>query len=126
MPIPTISLTKDDFDRCNWQDVILSCPRKRCLDYSPRFSNKAAEARDAGDSTAHAVFDLLATIAYPTLHLNGGEKPFWSAEVFDEVCDQHLDVLAEIAPGVSDPEMRAHRRSPLDEEAHLRNGETRH
>ncbi len=107
MPILTISLTRDDFDQCNWQDVIQSCPRKRCLDYCPRFSNKAAEARDAGDSMAHAVFDLLATITYPTLHLNGGEKPFWSAEVFDEVRDQHLDVLAEIAPGVSDSEMRA-------------------
>src|SRR5258708_2371205 len=107
MPIPTISLTKDDFDRCNWQDVIHSCPRKRCLDYSPRCVNKAAEARDAGDSTAHAVFDLLATLTYPTLHLNGGEQPFWSAQVFDEVSEQHLDVLAEVAPSVSDPEMRA-------------------
>lgn len=107
MPIPTIGLTKDDFDRCNWQEVIQSCPHKRCLDYYPRFSNKAAEARNAGDNTAHDVFDLLATVTYPTLHLNGGEKPFSSAEDFDKVCDQHLDILAKIVPDVSDPEMRA-------------------
>lgn len=103
----SISLTKEDLDRYNWQDVIQSCPRKRCLDYCSRFSNKAVEAQNAGECAAHSVFDLFATITYPTLHLNGGEEPFWSAEVFEKVSDQHLDVLAEITPGVSDPEMRA-------------------
>jgi hypothetical protein len=107
MPTTVINLTKEDFDRYNWQDVIQSCLHKRCLDYHPLFSKKAAEVRDAGDSIAQAVFDLLEIITYPKLHLNGGEKPFWSAEVFDEVSDQQLDVLAEIAPGISDPEMRS-------------------
>jgi len=56
MPLPNVLLKIEDFDRCNWQDVINECPEKDCLYYPDPFFKKEREARKSGDIIAEAAF----------------------------------------------------------------------
>lgn len=109
MLISETPLTKDDFERCNWQNVILSSPRKRCSDYFLLFVSKAKEAEALGDIKAHAVMTLMADITYPRLIMRRESKDiqFEDADIFNKVSDEHLAVLTEVVVEVTDSEMRA-------------------
>src|SRR5258708_61525 len=107
MSIPAISLTKGDFDQCDWQNVIVISANKRCDDYCRRFINKAAEAKALGDIKAYAVFTLMGEITYPEFKLKNVGNPFLHGEIFNDVSEEHLTMLKELVIGISDPEMQA-------------------
>lgn len=108
-------LTKDDFDSCDWQQVIEHSEQKECDIYSRLFFEKARKAEEAGNTKAKEVFALLGGIASLMFTLDNKESPFSPVVVWhdrrslivDDLTDEQLNVLAEIAPEVKDPEMRA-------------------
>ena len=101
-----LTLTKEDFDATNWQDVIAAITPKECDDYYRPLLNKGGEAQRGGDEKTAHVFRVLGTLA--ALHMEAGayESPFANRGIFD-ADNAPFDVLAGIAPEVTDPEMRA-------------------
>jgi hypothetical protein len=116
MPLANIPLTKDDFDRCGWREVIINCAEKECSSYYNLFFAKAREAETTGDIKAQELFILLGAITSLSLNLDSPNEPFRPymmlasgsrSASLDDVSDSHLDVLKEIAPHVADAEMCA-------------------
>jgi len=101
-----IVLDKNDFDRSNWQEVISNCNKKKCSQYRAKFSTQAKEAESKGDLKNKTIFQILESITYPVLR-KSRETPFVSGEQFDNLSDQHLEILKELIPDISDAEMRA-------------------
>lgn len=95
----------DDFINSRWQDVVNSSERKDCLTYDSAFWKKAQEAKEAGNIREQAVFEILAVVTSAAIKPESTEEFF--AEVFQNLTDEHLDFLAEIASDISDPELQA-------------------
>src|SRR5438105_17428 len=115
MPLFSLTLAKEDFDRIPWQDVILEASRKECHTYSSGFLRKLQEAKQSGDATAIEVYTVLLVIADLGLDAEDTNEPFGPSFSMrtarspgpNDLQDQHFQVLADIAPGVADPEMKA-------------------
>ncbi|MEW6496045.1 MAG: DUF4209 domain-containing protein [Cyanobacteriota bacterium] len=105
MPSLNPPLTKDDFINSRWQDVVNSSERKECLSYNMAFWKKAQEAKEAENVREQAVFEILAVVTGAAIKPESTEEFF--AEVFQNLTDEHLDFLAEIALDISDPELQA-------------------
>ncbi len=105
MPSLNPPLTKDDFINSHWQDVVNSSERKECLAYSSGFWKKVQEAKKAGNDKEQAVFEILAAVTSVPIYPESHEKFF--SEHFQNLTDEHLDFLAEIAPDLSNPELQA-------------------
>jgi len=105
MPSLNPPLTKDDFINSGWQDVINSSERKECLAYILAFWKKAQEAKEAGNVREQAVFEILAAVTGAAIKPESNEEFF--AEIFQNLTDEHLDFLAEIASDISDAELQA-------------------
>lgn len=100
MPSLNPPLTKDDFINSRWQDVVNSSERKECLTYDSAFWKKAQEAKEAGNVREQAVFEILAAVTSAAIKPEATEEFF--AEVFQNLTDEHLDFLAEIASDISE------------------------
>lgn len=105
MPSLNPPLTKDDFINSHWQDVVNSSETKDCLTYGSAFWKKAQEAQDAGNVREQAVFEILAVVTRTEIKPESTEEFF--ADFFQNLTDEHLDFLAEIAFDISDPELQA-------------------
>ncbi|WP_292373013.1 MULTISPECIES: DUF4209 domain-containing protein [unclassified Methanosarcina] len=101
-----IILDKSDFNKSNWQEVISSCDKKECLQYSTIFFNRAKEAESNGDSKNKTIFQILGLITSPILR-ESKEKPFVLEENFDNIKDLYLGILVDLTPDIFDAEMRA-------------------
>jgi tetratricopeptide (TPR) repeat protein len=100
-------LRKEDFERCQWQEVIANCSEKECISYCQHFQKKAKEAEENDDLQAQTVFSLLARITYLGFHLDTQEQPFAPAAAIEQISDDDISLLEEIMPDVADAEMRA-------------------
>lgn len=69
------------------------------------FWKKAQEAKEAGNVREQAVFEILAAVMGAAIKPESNEEFF--AEVFQNLTDEHLDFLAEIASDISDTELQA-------------------
>ncbi len=105
MPSLNPPLTKDDFINSRWQDVVNSSERRDCLTYDSAFWKKAQEAKEAESVREQAVLEILAAVTSAAIKPESTEEFF--AEVFQNLTDEHLDFLAEIASEISDPELQA-------------------
>jgi hypothetical protein len=109
------SVTKKDFDECDWQSVIGGSENKEYHAYSGYFAAKAREAEIAGEIETQKVFALLRDVCSLMLQAEEPEEPFGIAiqiqgrrsASLDDFSEENLNVLREIAPEVLDPEMRA-------------------
>jgi hypothetical protein len=106
-PLADLVFTKDDFDRCKWQEAILSCKRNDCLEYSTSFFKKARDAEKSGETACQSVFNILSAITYPLLRGNLIDTPFTPLSTIELLSDKQLEVLKQLVPGVSDAEMRS-------------------
>jgi hypothetical protein len=106
-PIADFVFTKDDFDRCNWKDAILSCKKNDCLEYGRSFDKKAKQAAEEGNSACHKVFQILSVISYPILRGDLADPPFTPPNTVELLSNKQLEVLKELVPELSDAEMRA-------------------
>ncbi|MEH2298114.1 MAG: DUF4209 domain-containing protein [Nostoc sp.] len=85
--------------------MINSSERKECSAYNRVFWNKAQEAKEAGNVREQSVFEILAFVTGAAIKPESTEEFF--AEVFQNLTDEHLNFLTEIAPEVSEPELQA-------------------
>ena len=115
MILQNISLSKEDFDRANWQEVIEQCQEKNYEIYSRKFLDKVKKSEESKDEKISEVYVLLGAITSLVLRSESTDEPFVPLFVFqhgrsatvDDFTDNHLDVLKELATGILDAEMRA-------------------
>ncbi len=108
-------LSRGDFERCRWEEVIAGSVRKDCQEYSSLFLGKASQARAASDSVADAVFTVLFIVTDVHLDPDNIHQPFGPRFVAiaargtipEDLTDQHYTIVAELASAVEDAEMRA-------------------
>ncbi len=109
-------LSKTDFDNANWHNVIDQNAEKNCENYYREFFQRAAEAQTNGDAVNEEVFTVLGAVCSMWLRPDTSEvfhplfvfyDPPSRGFVLDDLSDEHLSVLAEVAPTTSDHEMRA-------------------
>ncbi|MGD1910477.1 MAG: DUF4209 domain-containing protein [Rivularia sp. (in: cyanobacteria)] len=100
-----LTLTKDDFINSGWEEIVNNSEKKECIGYSMSFWEKAEEANVAGNVKEKAVFEILAAVSGAGIKEESNEEFF--AEIFQNLTDEHLNFLAEIAPEISDPELQA-------------------
>ena len=105
MPLINPPLTKEDFINSRWLEVVNSSETKECLAYNRVFWNKAQEAKEAGNVREQYVFEILAFVTGIAIKPESTEEFF--AEVFQNLTEEHLNFLTEIAAEVSDPELQA-------------------
>ncbi|MEH2250715.1 DUF4209 domain-containing protein [Nostoc sp.] len=105
MPLINPPLTKEDFINSRWLEVVNSSETKECLVYNRVFWNKAQEAKEAGNLREQSVFEILAVVTGAAIKPESTEEFF--AEVFQNLTDEHLNFLTDIALEVSDPELQA-------------------
>lgn len=98
-------LTKEDFINSSWQDVVAHSERKECLTYDRAFWKKAQEAKQVGNVKQQAVLEILAAVTGVEIKPESNDEFF--KEVFQNLTNEHLDFIAEIAPEISDPELLA-------------------
>src|SRR4051794_11783066 len=104
------ALTRSDFDRCRWEEVIAGLPEKTCHEYSGPYLQRANQARDAGDPVAEAVFTVLFLVADVELRHDDIHQPFGPRFVAkagrgvspEDLNDQHWTILAELGPTIAD------------------------
>ncbi len=100
-----LTLTKDDFINSGWEEIVNNSERKECLAYNMAFWEKAQEANVAGNFNEKAIFEILAAVTAAAIKPESNEEFF--AQVFQNLTDEHLNFLAEIASEISDPELQA-------------------
>ncbi|MDX1994541.1 MAG: hypothetical protein SF029_19320 [bacterium] len=114
--LQNLQLSKADFDNSRWQDVIHQSDEKSCDRYHRIFFQHAAQAQKEGDAVREEVFTLLGAVSSMLLKPDTSEifhplfvfyDPPTRGFVLDDLSNEHLGVLAEIAPDASDSEMRA-------------------
>lgn len=113
-PLPE-DITKDFFLQSGWEEVIAECKEKECNYYSSRFSAKAVELAQAGDTNTQEVFRLLSSITSMYFRLDSPESPFGPmmelhdrrTSIPEDFDDSRLALLREVATEITDPELRA-------------------
>jgi hypothetical protein len=108
-------LTRADFDRCRWQEVITGAQKSECFSYCMECHKKLRAAIEAKDEAAKAVFTVLLVVTDVDLRPDNASEPFGarfatsiarSTETGD-LTDAQFAILQELALTVADPEMRA-------------------
>jgi hypothetical protein len=111
-----IPLSKTDFDNAAWHDVIETIAEKRCEKYHQVFFQKAVAAQENGNATLEEVFTLLGATSSMWLRPDTKEvfqpsfvfyEPPARGFILDDLSNEQIAVLAEIAPSVPNAEMRA-------------------
>jgi hypothetical protein len=116
MPFFNIPLTIDDFNQSQWQHVIEHCSQRECDTYFALFFEKAKEAEASKNVKAQEVFTLLEGITSLYFRLDRTDEPLAPRFIgnsgirsfsIDDLSEEHLNVLSEVVPTISDDEMRA-------------------
>jgi hypothetical protein len=76
MPLRNISLSKSDFDACEWQKTIEQCQQKECRQYLGLLFIEAGKAEQSANIKAQEVFTLLGGIASLNFRLDNKQLPF--------------------------------------------------
>ena len=102
-------LTKDDFTKTCWQDVISSSESKDCFKYNSSFHKKENQAQELGNLREKYVFQVLslATRCVSEETLESKDKRFNC--IFTSLINKYLDfyLLSEITREISDPELQS-------------------
>lgn len=114
MSLSNVSLTKDDFLQSQWENVITECEKKCCEEYYLKFRDKLRQLELLGNTDAQKVFYILEVITFPVISPEIKSKENTRSEVYpffmgaiNTLNEQQLNVLKELQPEISDPEMRA-------------------
>jgi hypothetical protein len=115
MPLQNIPLSKDDFDKFDWQKIVEVSDKKECHNYSTAYFKKANEFEKNNDLTGQEIFTLLGAITSMMLKPESFSEPFGPVAVFqgsrsaivEDFNDNHLEVLNETINDIHDPELKA-------------------
>ncbi len=103
---PNITLSKDDFINCNWEEVIKNSEEKTCSHYSPLFLSKSQEVGKQGNTQLQTILAILSGITYPKLKSESPEQPFYYMDFINKISNDHLAVLKESVLEISDHELK--------------------
>ena len=98
-------LTKEDFINSGWKEAVDSSNIKECHGYDMAFWNKAQKAQKAGNIREQTVFKILVFVTSAEIKPESTDDFF--AEIFSTLTEEHLNFLTEIAPEISDAELKA-------------------
>ena len=96
-------LTRADFDRCRWEEVIAGIEEKNCQNTTPPpSSNGRTPPATSGDSVAQALFTVLFVVVEVDLRPHDINQPFGPrfashaarGVASEDLNDQHWDILA--------------------------------
>lgn len=104
---PNITLSKDDFINCNWEEVVNHSDEKICNYYGQGFWSKAQEAEQNSDNKLQITLALLSGITSPALNSESTDKPFTYMDFIDKISDEYLVVLQDWVSSISDYELKA-------------------
>ena len=99
-------LSKKDFDRVNWQDIISNCDIKECRKYSQKFISQVDKDEYDEDVNAKTVFEILGFLTMPYIEHDDKDQ-YTSSSYFDKISESNLEILKELIPDISDAEMKA-------------------
>lgn len=102
----TIRLTRTDFDGAGWQEVIACCDKNECFAYCSAFASRSMKALKLDDKVGAAVFEFLKRVTLAAVNSESRDQPFYEQWLL-RFSDDEIAVMAELAPTVSDAEMRA-------------------
>lgn len=115
MLLENITVTKEDFDQCEWQNIFFNSDKRECDAYLSLLVKKAEEAQEQGNTKCQEVFALLYHICSLMLDLDSDSKPFRPvmelvdrrSAAIDDFKETHLETLEKIVNDVKDAELRA-------------------
>ena len=107
MPFPNISLSKEDFTNCQWEDAISSVEKQRSEWYSTELWKKSKEAEKSGNTRSQVALALLYVLTSPRLKSDSKDTPFHYMESIENISDEHLDALQDWVADISDNELKA-------------------
>ena len=117
MEFKNIQLSKEDFAKSQWQELVASCEAKECTKYDSLFARKCEEYQLSGNERFDELFLLLNAICSFYLDLSSRAEsygPKWRffqqgtrSAIPDDIPDMHWDSLAEIVADIKDAEIRA-------------------
>ncbi len=115
MPLQNIPLSKDDFDKLDWQKIVEDSDKKECHNYSTAYFKQGNEFEKNNDLTGQEIFTLLGAVTSMMLKPESFSEPFGPVAVFqgsrsaivDDFSDNHLEVLNEAIIDINDPELKA-------------------
>jgi Domain of unknown function (DUF4209) len=116
MFLSEIPLTKEDFERSAYEEIITNCDKKICERYSSKFFEKAKEAQELGNITDQAALTLLGCVTSPRLKSESNDEPFAALWVMNDgsrspiptdFSDAHLNIIRDFVPDITDAELRA-------------------
>ncbi|MGD0651363.1 MAG: hypothetical protein ABSA97_09535 [Verrucomicrobiia bacterium] len=108
------TVTKEDFDAYQWQDVILKASQQECDLYVDHFYHQAEECGKANDERGKQIYTLLGAIASLAPKFDSPDDPFgpmWQSPngrspILDDFTENHLEVFRQLAPSTKDPALR--------------------
>jgi hypothetical protein len=101
-----MQISKSDFEKVNWENIISGCESKECSCYVQKFSLEMNKEEYAEDINSKAVFETLFFLTMPILSQES-DTPYILMDCFDKISSSSLDVLKELMPDISDAEMKA-------------------
>lgn len=104
---PNITLLKENFLSCKWEEIVNSCHEKNCNNYRQGFRNKSQEAEQDGNTQLQITLELLSEITAPKLKSESAESPFYYMDFIDNISNEYLDNLQNWVSDISDPELKA-------------------
>lgn len=110
-----IVLTKTDFEQIDWQEIIDTAITKKCYSYKKIFDSKIIEAMEQDNPKKVFIFSLLGSIFSMRMTNPSSINPFPNMlssrypqnTMLENISDSHLEVLKEVLPIITDPEMKA-------------------
>jgi hypothetical protein len=104
---PNITLSKDNFINCNWEEVVKNSEEKTCNHYSRLFWIKSQEAENQGNTQLQVTLAVLSGITSLTLKSESPEQPFYYMDFINNISDEYLAILKEWVLDISDYEIKA-------------------
>lgn len=112
--VQNLELSIQNYMESNWENAISQITEKLCEKYYISFFQQAQDANTHGDSIQEEIYTLLGGIC--SLHFDIDSRDVFCPQWFDpsgrsfaleDLNDQQINVLAEIAPHIRDADMRA-------------------
>lgn len=112
-------VTKADFDRSNWQDILSNASSMTCDSYYSAFKQAWSDATDNEDEDTDVaeVFRFIGKITSMWLDPSqSADDPFFPMMIFtdgsrtptvEDLNSEELEILAQVVNDISDPELRA-------------------
>jgi hypothetical protein len=113
--LPSMPLTKEDFDASDWQSILAGSGKMTCFEFATDLLQASLSAGEADRAKKETVLWLLGYLAQLLFAHDSGNAVYVTAPVnvpkdngaLDILTEDHLDAIALVVEDTRDPEMRA-------------------